>query len=283
MGFYFNTDSITPSKGSGGGAVIESLSVTPSTSAQTITAPSGTDGYSPVSVAAVTAAIDANIIAENIKKDVTILSVTGTYEGSGGGGGGSDVPLTRIIDDNNNEIGTWFMNFTDSNGNVFKVICLDAQYRTTPTIWCSNTSSLVTNMPIYHEGYSGWWYDDAKETATENTQLILDYCAANNRTSTACSHCRSLSFSIGGVTYYGQLPNMREVFEMWHHRVGIESMDTSASTSTSTNFSTNRLIWASTQYNTGSGWYLTDTGLVYDMSKNTNAFAACHVLEIPLT
>lgn len=32
----------------------------------------------------VTAAIDSNIVAGNIKKDVEILGVTGTYEGSGG-------------------------------------------------------------------------------------------------------------------------------------------------------------------------------------------------------
>lgn len=32
----------------------------------------------------VTASIDSNIVAGNIKKDVTILGVTGTYEGSGG-------------------------------------------------------------------------------------------------------------------------------------------------------------------------------------------------------
>lgn len=62
--------------------VINSLNVTPSTSAQTITAPSGVDGYSPVNVAAVNASIDANITAGNIKKDVTILGVTGSYEGS---------------------------------------------------------------------------------------------------------------------------------------------------------------------------------------------------------
>lgn len=34
----------------------------------------------------ITAAIDSNIVAGNIKKDVEILGVTGTYEGSGGGG-----------------------------------------------------------------------------------------------------------------------------------------------------------------------------------------------------
>ena len=32
----------------------------------------------------VTASIDSNIVAGNIKKDVTILGVTGTYEGNGG-------------------------------------------------------------------------------------------------------------------------------------------------------------------------------------------------------
>lgn len=74
---------------------IQSLNVTPSTSAQTITAPSGTDGYSPVNVAAVTASIDSNISAENIKKDVQILGVTGSYEGSGGGSGST--PAERTV------------------------------------------------------------------------------------------------------------------------------------------------------------------------------------------
>lgn len=33
--------------------------------------------------------VDANLVAGNIKKDVAILGITGTYEGSGGGGGSS--------------------------------------------------------------------------------------------------------------------------------------------------------------------------------------------------
>lgn len=63
--------------GGGGGGTITSLNVTPSTSAQTITASGGVDGYSPVNVAAVDASIDANITADNIKSGVTILGVTG--------------------------------------------------------------------------------------------------------------------------------------------------------------------------------------------------------------
>lgn len=66
-------------KGSGGSApVIDELNVTPSTSAQVITAPSGTDGYSPVNVSAVDATIDSNITAGNIKSGVSILGVSGS-------------------------------------------------------------------------------------------------------------------------------------------------------------------------------------------------------------
>ena len=67
--------------GGGSAPVIDELNVTPSTSAQTITAPEGVDGYSPVNVSAVDSTIDANIVAGNIKKDVQILGVTGSYEG----------------------------------------------------------------------------------------------------------------------------------------------------------------------------------------------------------
>ena len=59
--------------------------VSPTTSQQAITADNGYTGLGQVTVNAVTSAIDANIVAGNIKKDVVILGVTGTYEGSGGG------------------------------------------------------------------------------------------------------------------------------------------------------------------------------------------------------
>lgn len=54
---------------------------TPTTESQVISPDSSYTGLSKVTISAVTAAIDANIVAENIKKDVTILGVTGTYEG----------------------------------------------------------------------------------------------------------------------------------------------------------------------------------------------------------
>ena len=66
--------------------VLDSKTVDPSTNNITVT--SSKDGLSSVTVNPVTSSIDSNIQAGNIKKDVTILGVTGTYEG-----GGDPVPV----------------------------------------------------------------------------------------------------------------------------------------------------------------------------------------------
>lgn len=58
----------------------QNVEVTPTTSEQNITADTG-KVLGTVTVKAVTAAIDANIVAGNIKSGVTILGVTGSYEG----------------------------------------------------------------------------------------------------------------------------------------------------------------------------------------------------------
>lgn len=73
-----NAESILPSST----PVLQDKTVTPSTSEQTITADEGKDGLGTVTVSAVTAAIDENITAGNIKSGVTILGVTGTYSGT---------------------------------------------------------------------------------------------------------------------------------------------------------------------------------------------------------
>ena len=61
---------------------LENKTVTPTMSQQTITPGEGYDGLGTVTVNAVTAAIDENIVAGNIKDGVTILGVTGTYDGT---------------------------------------------------------------------------------------------------------------------------------------------------------------------------------------------------------
>lgn len=58
----------------------QNKTVTPTTSKQNITADSG-KVLEKVTVNAVTAAIDENIVAGNIKSGVTILGVEGTYTG----------------------------------------------------------------------------------------------------------------------------------------------------------------------------------------------------------
>ena len=65
----------------GGSGILDTLSVTPSTQAQSITPPAGTDGYNRVNVSAVDASIDSDIVAGNIKSGVNILGVVGTYSG----------------------------------------------------------------------------------------------------------------------------------------------------------------------------------------------------------
>ena len=75
-------------------SVEDTLSVTPSTSAQTFTPTSPYTGYNQINVSAVTSSIDNNIQAGNIKSGVNILGVTGTY--SGGGSGYTEIPRYEV-------------------------------------------------------------------------------------------------------------------------------------------------------------------------------------------
>lgn len=61
---------------------LQEKTVTPSASQQVISPDSGYNGLSTVTVNG-----DADLVAENIKKNVNIFGVTGNYEGGGGGGG----------------------------------------------------------------------------------------------------------------------------------------------------------------------------------------------------
>lgn len=197
-------------------------------------------------------------------------------------GGTTDVPLTRISDDNGNEIGTWYMNFVDANDNVFKVVLLDAQFRLNRGKWCSNTTSAVTDMPLYSNlRTSNVW--ESEETATQNTQLILDFCNAQSFTSTACSHCRSKYFIINGITYYGQLPNVPEMCEIAKKYNRLEELDISSSEYPLVNFTESRTIWTSNQRANNSGWNLggsNNYGYLTSNTKNVD-YLICPVLEIP--
>ena len=138
MGVYLGSDAVDMQGGfvTGGasGAVLQSKTVSPSESAQTIKADNGYDGLSQVTVNAVSRTYvgsgvtkksaatytpstsnqtiaasqylsgaqtikgDANLVAGNIKSGVSIFGVTGTYAGGGssGGSGNNNVELMPL-------------------------------------------------------------------------------------------------------------------------------------------------------------------------------------------
>lgn len=97
----------------------------------------------------VTASVDSNIVPENIKKDVSILGVTGTYEGSGGGGSGT---ATITNPKNGAYIGT-----TTSSG------VITHQYQV--------SSGTITDafLVVGNNGNGGWGTFNSNNTATDGT------------------------------------------------------------------------------------------------------------------
>lgn len=185
----------------------------------------------------------------------------------------------KIKDDSNNEIGIVSGFHTDNNNIEYAVVCLYAQYRLDGGAYM-NSGGIVTNLTQIQDQtlYT------STDTATSNTQKILDYCASSNKTSTSCSHCRSKSFVIDDVTYYGQLPTAMEVVDILRNRATINSADNSGVAYVSLLVPTSKSIWTSNQYDSQSSWYVRYAGSLYVENKYTSSgFLIMPVLELPNT
>jgi hypothetical protein len=244
----------------------ETVSITPTTSQQIITPTSPKNGITQATIAAVTSSIDANIQAGNIKKDVQILGVTGTYEGSSG----KYKLLDRVKDDNNNEIGTVSGFFTDDNNIEYAVVCLDAIYRNSSVVYASN-DTLRIDLPYYQNQNV---YEENKSATYNTTQILSKFSSS----STSCTHCRAQSFTIEGTTYYGQLPNIIEMIDIFKHRTQINNKDTSGGSIIIKN---NETIWSSTSYNYTSAWVMQKAGRIVNTGSRTSNYGCIPVLEIP--
>lgn len=181
--------------------------------------------------------------------------------------------LEEIKDDNNNTVGVVSGFFTDANDVEYAVVCVDRSYYGEDKYWCSDNYTVVTNLPEFNSnlGMDHTPFLD-KNTATFNTQKIIDFCTATGATSTAASYCRSLSFVIDGITYYGQLPNCMELVDIGSH------CDVINITNPSRGFYYS--IWSSTQKHGGEAWQFANSGYIYATNK-TNDGLIIPVLEIP--
>lgn len=180
----------------------------------------------------------------------------------------------RVYDSGNNDIGMVFGFYTDANDIEYAVVCLNAEHRLATGQWASATGS-VTNMPLYGTVNTAA-FGNGTETATTNCDLILA-----SKTSNAVTHCRSKSFLIDGTRYYGQLPNVCEVLQMFAMHYEINETDpTASSAGTSLNFASWKNTWSSSQYTSNNGWYVTSPGST-SASNKTNYYFVAPVLEIP--
>lgn len=245
------------------------LGVTPTTSAQTLTPTSPYNGFDEVNVSAVTAAIDSNIIAGNIKSGVNILGVIGTYNGG-------QAPTYNlgdtVYDDSNNLVGTVYGFFVDSSNNTrYAVVLLAPAYHTSGAIVTGGGTTPISGLPQYNQAADGkmsW----RGETATSNCDAILAFCSQLSITSPAVSACRALSFVINGTTYYGQLPNYYELLQI-------------VSAANISGISLDEEIWSSTQQGDYTMWAIScaSSDVINTLGMNRfNSNPILPILEIPV-
>ena len=150
----------------------ETKTVSPTTSQQVITPTSGKNAITQVTVEAVDNTIDANIIAGNIKNNVTILGVTGTYVGD-------TAPSVQYIQDTSNikynnavsyQDWTPIVDTTDPTyelpGMYFKPIYIRTESTGNSSVVCAVliTSDFSGTMPSAQYVTGNMWFPYSGET-----------------------------------------------------------------------------------------------------------------------
>ena len=190
--------------------------------------------------------------------------------------GGKYQLLSRVKDDSNNEIGTVVGYHTDANNVEYAVVCLDAQFRLASGQYLSE-NAFVPELPIL-TNLDLW---ENAETATSICTKILDFATANGYTSPGVSHCRSKSFVIEGITYYGQLPTLGELIDIMRHRTAINNADTSASQYSTLILANNIGYFSSNQQMAGRCWGVVGSGEAAYYNKIGSCFII-PILELPI-
>lgn len=140
---------------------LQEKTVAPTTTQQIVTADSGKDGLSKVTVEAVTSSIDSNIVAENIKKDVTILGVTGTLES-----GSSGTPIDIATEE---EMASILSNATaDDNGKIYRYTGTTGTYVNGALYWLE-----VPQEPA-EDALAGTWVFNG--SSSNMPQITVDDC-----------------------------------------------------------------------------------------------------------
>ena len=185
--------------------------------------------------------------------------------------------LSRVKDDNNVEIGTVCGYHKDANNQEYAVVVLDAQYRNSSGHYLSAAVE-VTGLELL-ANQTLW---ENADTATSNCTKILDFIDGTEYTSSAVTHCRSKSFVIEGTTYYGQLPTIVELTDVFRHRTDINNADTSASQYPSLVVPTSTRTWSSSQYTSTYGWCVSSIGGGINGNPKNGVCFVLPILEIPI-
>lgn len=184
--------------------------------------------------------VDADLVASNIKKDVNILGVVGTYEGSGGGG--SDTQLKALIDGSITSI-DWpsgltnimpyafynrsnliVANFIDSIVNIGERAFQGVNSITAPTL----PSSLTTI------GAYAFYGTDISVTTLPDSLTSIGLSRFNKCGSLTSITCNGQITDLGNNAFYGDNTVPMQLREARFPNMALELLSTSFGSSTVT-------------------------------------------------